>query len=111
MNLGDINKIDVVLYYAIKDFNGKIYTSKDESIAIVDKLDITREVEIPKDIELGKYTLYVKTSYGNITATSADDFNVVEEANLLTYILYGVISILILLLMIMSYLTLRALKE
>ena len=111
LNLGDINKIDVVLYYAIKDFNGKIYTSKDESIAIVDKLDIIREVEIPKDIELGKYTLYVKTSYGNITATSADDFNVVEEANLLTYILYGVISILILLLMIMSYLTLRALKE
>jgi len=78
-NLGDLNNMDISLYYAIKDFDGKVISFKEENIAINKELNLTRKLNIPKDTPVGDYVFYLKTSYNNITASSAENFKVTEQ--------------------------------
>jgi len=79
LNLGDLENVDVFLHYSIRDLEGNELTFKEESIAIVDKLDITRELKVPEDVPFGKYMFYTKVSYNDVTAVSTDLFEVVEK--------------------------------
>jgi len=78
-NLGDLNNMDISLYYAIKDFDGKVISFKEENIAINKELNLTRKLNIPKDTPVGDYVFYLKTSYNNITASSAENFKVTKQ--------------------------------
>jgi len=96
INMGDLSNIDILLYYAIKDFEGNVLTFKEESIAIEDKLEISRKLQVPEDAKFGDYVFYTKVSYENVTAFGTDTFKVVEKGGWLDLILYVVIFILIL---------------
>ncbi|MFH1585332.1 MAG: LamG-like jellyroll fold domain-containing protein [archaeon] len=77
-NLGDLRNIDILLYYAVKDFDGNVIAFGEESLAIERRVAIIRQLNIPEDIALGKYVLYVQTSYNDITASSSKAFDVTE---------------------------------
>jgi len=76
INMGDLNNIDVKLNYYIFDFNDKVYDSKEESLAINHTLKKDFYLQVPEDMNDGDYLFYSKVSYGNITASSYDSFNV-----------------------------------
>ncbi len=95
LNLGDLTKIDVLLYYSIKDFEGNILAFKEESIAIETKLDIVRKIELPFDIDYGPYVLYSNISYKNISASSTEAFEVIEKTTIPGWILIIVVILII----------------
>jgi hypothetical protein len=76
LNLGDLKNIDIQLYYALRDFDGNILTFKEESIAIGDRLDITRALTIPDNYSCVDHVFYARASYNGITAASADLFTI-----------------------------------
>jgi len=83
-NLGELNNIDVLLYYAIKNFDNKIILFREESLAVDKKLVVERELQIPKDIEYGNYIFYSRITYGkNQTASSSDSFSIVGREEIL----------------------------
>lgn len=79
LNMGDLKNIDVLLYYAIKDYEGNTVSYREESLAIKNELDLTRKIEFPSDGELGDYIFYAEARYNNITGSSAEDFEIVEK--------------------------------
>lgn len=84
-NMGDLQNIDVLLYYAIKDFDGNMIASKEESLAVNKTLQINREIMIPDDIPYGKYVFYSRISYGNnMTAASSSTFEVVSRSSIIS---------------------------
>ena len=78
-NLGDLNNIDIYLYYAIQDFDGNILSFKEENVAIDKELTVTRTLAVPSTVSLGDYVFYFKASYENISASSTESFEIVEK--------------------------------
>lgn len=94
VNLGDLENIDILVYYAIKDFQQNILSFKEESIFIEDEINITRKLRVPASAGFGAYVFYSKISYGNISASGADVFMVSEKIRLFDLILIIVIIVL-----------------
>jgi len=85
INMGDLENVDVLLYYAIKDFNNSVITFREETLAINREIDIVRGLKLPEDIPLGKYVFYSSITYGgNLIASSSDVFEVITSGQLLT---------------------------
>lgn len=83
LNLGNLQNIDVELVSNIQDFDGNTYTSKKESFAVNESH--TKEVflKIPIDLKIGGYVFYSKVSYGNISASSYDTFDVIKTKKII----------------------------
>jgi len=75
-NFGDLENINVSLYYAIKDIDGNIISFKEENVTLAKELSIVRSLKLPKDYSCVDYVFYAKAKYGSISATSADIFKV-----------------------------------
>jgi uncharacterized membrane protein len=103
LNLGDLENIDISLYYAIKDFEGKLISFKEENMRIKKELDIIKELRMPRDTPVGNYVLYLKVSYGNVSASATDTFKVTKKIEKFNFILI----ILIIILIILIYLLLK----
>jgi len=105
-NLGDIYLLDVNLYYAIKDFDGNIITSKEETLAIKDLLSLYKTLLIPYYAKEGEYLFYSKVNYENSTAISSDSFKIVKSSilfNVFTIPVFSILIILIIILLIIKY--------
>jgi len=101
INQGDLRGFDILLHYSIRDFEGEIYEMKEESIKIDGELELTRELIVPSNLALGKYVLYSKISYQNITATGIDTFEVMSREALQKYrLMVSAIVVLIILILI-----------
>jgi len=84
INMGDLMDADVLLYYAIKDFNNSVIISKEETLNVNKELGVIRGLKLPEDIPLGKYAFYSSVSYGgNLTASSSDVFEVITSGEIL----------------------------
>jgi len=78
-NFGDLKPVDVTLYYALMDLEGKEIIFATETLALEDKLKITRSFTVPAAIEAGNYLFYAKLTYINQTAFGSDTFTVISE--------------------------------
>ncbi|MDP2628889.1 MAG: hypothetical protein Q8P15_03255 [Nanoarchaeota archaeon] len=105
LNMGDLSGFDILLHYSIKDFENNVYTVKEESIKIDNQLDIKRTLKVPENLEFGKYILYAKISYQNITATGIDTFEVFDKKTSTIYksVLFILILLIILVLAILIF--------
>lgn len=113
-NLGDLNNMDISVYSAVKNFEGEVLSFKKENIAIDKKLEIKRKLRIPQNISLGMYTFYSKVSYGDISASSTDTFEVVKEKPIEIYYyfaIWGGIFLIILLIIILFHKRKKRLKS
>jgi len=79
INVGDPKEVDIVLHYAVRDLDGNTINFKEETMAIREKLSITRRLRLPEDINYGTYLFYAEVRYGKEKAVSTDVFEVVEE--------------------------------
>jgi hypothetical protein len=95
--MGDKNKIDVTLHYEIKDYQGKSYLKKSETLlAITESKRIDRNFDTG-NLPLGKYIISLQLVYPGGIAPSSAYFEVVEKSpeDVLGFILM-IIGILIL---------------
>ena len=58
INMGDLHHFDVLFRYAIRDLDGNTIAFKEESLAIDEQLNLTRELEVPNSAEPGQYIFY-----------------------------------------------------
>ncbi len=98
MNMGDLEHIDVLFYYAIKDFEGNVLTFKEESLFIEKELEIVRRLKVPENLSPGNYIFYSRVSYEEISATSADVFTVTEKVKVSNLVLLVIVILLIIIL-------------
>lgn len=98
-NMGELENIDVELYYGIKNFDNDILYFRQESIAIEKKLSVTREIEVPEYIPEGDYIFYTRVSYNNITAASMEQLKILSPEKPL--IIWDMQTILILIVVIL----------
>ncbi|MFH1823581.1 MAG: DUF2341 domain-containing protein [archaeon] len=71
--------VDVVVYYAIKNFDGEIITYKEETIAIENELNLQRSLKIPTEIKPGYYVFYAEVHYKDnpdINAVTSHTFEI-----------------------------------
>ncbi len=113
LNLGDLEHIDVLLHYAIRDFDGNVLNFKEESLAIDEKLDVTGTLEIPRDLPDDYYVFYSKISYGNVVASSIDTFEVVRGTEFLGpgYARLSIIIIILCIIALIIFFLLRFMKK
>jgi LPXTG-motif cell wall-anchored protein len=79
-NLGTEEIKDAKLYYYIKNSEGEIITSDEETIAIFTKIQVVKELLLPENVQPGTYYFYTNISYNNETATSKTSFKVLEPS-------------------------------
>jgi len=110
INFGNLKNIDVLLYYSIRDFEGKVLTFKEESLLVEEEFNITRKLKVPEDALPGDYVFYSKVTYESVGATSADSFKVVEKkAGRFSFVI--LVAILIILIIIILFYLRRRSKE
>ncbi|MEM0465084.1 MAG: hypothetical protein QXW97_00080 [Candidatus Pacearchaeota archaeon] len=73
-NLKDNPQNNVTLYYAIKNLNGVLYNSNEESVNLNSFLSLERELVIPNEASEGEYIFYARLSRENSIAIDSDDF-------------------------------------
>ena len=75
-NLGEIEKVDVIIGYYIKDKEGKEILHESETLAVENRANFIKRFSVPDDIEYGDYILYVKVVYQGETASASSWFSV-----------------------------------
>ncbi|MEK6984159.1 MAG: hypothetical protein AABX33_06305 [Nanoarchaeota archaeon] len=75
-NVRGFGRVDVVVEYSMKDFNGNVLATEHETLAVETQAKLTRKVLVPSDIQPGTYAVYAKVIYGNSIGTSSDLFEV-----------------------------------
>ena len=110
--LGDENRLDVTLNYVIKDYDGKIYLTRSETLLVEERIDFRRDFDTGI-LPLGQYIVGLELVYPNGVATSSAHFEVVEKLafSLGTIIYYLIVAILINIILIVALLISRVYKE
>ncbi len=109
LNMGDEKDLDLNLYYSIRGFENQTFVFKEESLAINQDLNLTRELKLPENI-YGTFIYYSKITYGNLTATSSDVF-IVQRKTTFVPILYLFFIFLLILLWVVILISYRSIKS
>ncbi len=100
-NLKDLKEINASLYYAIKDFEGKVYNFSEEEVTFFYNLLLEKELQVPDTTPEGKYLFYARLSDSDNIAIDSVSFEVGTRFNFASFFKTGSISFLILLLAIL----------
>ncbi len=80
VNLGSAGRVDVFLDYWITDPGKNTILRKKETVAVETQANFVKTFDIPKDVSVGKYTLYAKITYADGKEAGADhSFEVVKK--------------------------------
>jgi len=99
--LGDHERLDVSLLFTIRDYSGKIYLTKSETM-LVDRLtELNRNFDTGS-LPLGRYVVGLELRYPNGVAPSSAHFEVIssKKIGILVKIILFLISLIILILII-----------
>lgn len=80
-NLGKTERVDITMEYVIKDQQGTIIYSGEETLAVNTQISYLKSLQLPKDIPGGTYILYIKATYNGNIASASQWFVVVPESN------------------------------
>lgn len=112
--LGDLERMDVTLNFAIKDYLNKVYLTKSETMLIDRQTIITRSFDIGT-LPLGDYVIGLDLIYPNGVAPSSAYFKVVEQtaetAIFGRIVLFLVSMILLVAISILGILIVKRLRE
>lgn len=109
-NLGDLKNIDVLLYYSIMNFENKTLAFREESLAIENKLKVSRKIRVEPELDYGTYILYSKVSYENITATSSYTFRVTTIEDKYNIFFWTIVASIIITIFLVSAVIIRIIK-
>lgn len=118
INLGELKDIDITLEYWIEDQNKKIIDHRKETLAVNEKVILTKDFRLPYQMEEGIYSFNAKLIYGkdNKEASASEIFEVVNEIPLWRHVLnfienYYIWFVITLLTMIVIYNQIRIIKK
>lgn len=99
-NFGLSKRADINLKYTISDFDGNVFFTKNETLAIETQTSFVAFILLPNDIPKGAYILYVEASYEGKVAGATANFEIVS--NKVTQNEKVFIAIIIILIMLLS---------
>lgn len=111
--MGEKQRMDITLNYEIKDYEGKVYLTKSETLLIEDRVEFNRNFDTGS-LPLGDYVIGLELIYPNGVAPSSAHFKVVEPlpTNIFAIlVMILVILILIILIIIIILLIIKRIKE
>ncbi|MDO8508498.1 MAG: hypothetical protein Q7S27_02320 [Nanoarchaeota archaeon] len=117
LNLGEIGKVDVELEYTIKDFEGNIIRTLVETVAVETQASFSKVIPLPENIASGDYVVGVRAKYGLSVGIASDVFNIIDRGSISlsprgqTFIVFGIILIILILLFIIYQLRRSKLKN
>jgi len=106
-NLGKIGRVDVNVEYGIKDWDGNVIISRNETLAVETQVSVVENLNLPSTIKPNSYIFYSRVSYSNVIGTGSDTFLVIERIRLRIPLLYWLLIIIILILMFVLFYKLR----
>jgi len=87
-NLGSAKRVDAVIDYVVKDEKGNTILTEQETLAIETQTSFVKELNIPPYLEDGRYILYVRATYKDLTATSSSLFRVGDRSPISTFVFF-----------------------
>jgi len=111
--LGDKERLDVVLNYAIKDYDGRLYLTRSETVLVEEQVNFRRNFDtgiLPK----GKYIVSLELIYPNGVAPSSAHFEIVDAGPTTLFgkvVFYLVNAILIVLILLIIIIVTRMIKQ
>ncbi|MFH1331903.1 MAG: PQQ-binding-like beta-propeller repeat protein [archaeon] len=111
-NIGEVEKIDVLVDYAIRDSSGSVLANAYETVGVDTKVGFVRSLTVPKKTAPGNYTFFVNLSYNGFSVPSEDYFYVIAKVNpfikfLRERFIELIIWVLILIVLLMIFFTLK----
>jgi len=100
-NIKDLKEVNASLYYAIKDYEGKVYNFSEEEIVFFYNVFLERELQVPSLTPEGNYLIYARASDEKNIAIDSVPFEVGTRFNFASFFKIGSISFLILLVAIL----------
>ena len=75
-NVRGFGRVDVNLEYTIRDFQGSLIASEEETVAVETQAKFVRELLVPSDIKPGLYVASAKVTFEDSVGISSDVFEV-----------------------------------
>ena len=97
--LGDPEGLDMTLNFSIKDYDGKVYLIKSETLTVEGAAELKRNFDIGS-LSLGDYVIGLEFTYPNGAAPSSAQFKVVRKDIFGDIIFFLIIMILIIAILI-----------
>lgn len=102
--LGEIDRLDVVLNYVIKDYDGRVYLTRSETVLIENPVNFKRNFDTGI-LPPGKYVVGLELIYSNGVAPSSAHFEITKRGStffgrLVLFLINGVLIILIIIILI-----------
>lgn len=94
-NVKDLKDVDASLYYAIKDYTGKVYNFSEEEISFFSSLILEKSLLVPEIAPEGPYLFYARASDNKNIAIDSVEFEVGSRFNFSAFIKIGSIIFLI----------------
>ncbi|MCX6750751.1 MAG: hypothetical protein NTZ83_04795 [Candidatus Pacearchaeota archaeon] len=94
LNLKDLRQVNASMYYAIKDYTGRVYNFSEEEVTFFSTLVLERELQVPEITPEGKYIFYARASDDKNIAIDSVGFEVGTRFNFSSF--FKISSILIL---------------
>ncbi len=103
--LGDPERLDVGLFFTIRDYSGKIYLTKSETMLVEELTEVNRNFDTGS-LPLGKYVVGLELKYPNGVAPSSAHFEVLEKkvstlGSVIPYLLSFILLIFIIILLLL----------
>lgn len=99
--LGDQERLDVTLDYTIRDYTGKVYITKKETLLIEERINFDREFDTGS-LPIGRYVVGLELRYPGGIAPSSAHFEVVSKAPVTfgTFVIWLIVMIILVLMAI-----------
>jgi hypothetical protein len=94
-NIRDLKEVNASMYYAIKDYTGKVYNFSEEQVNFFSTLILERELQVPEISPEGKYLFYARLSDDKNIAIDSVSFEVGNRFNFSSFFKVGSILILV----------------
>lgn len=96
INFGDLKPIDIVIYYAVKDMDGRVISFREETMAINDSLNLTRSLNLPMYTGEGDYIFYSSVDYNGTSALGSDFFKVYGKERIeISFVYWALLALII----------------
>jgi hypothetical protein len=100
-SLKDLRENNISMYYAIKDYTGKVYNFSEEEVILFSTLTFEKELQVPEITPEGKYLFYARASDSKNIAIDSVSFEVGTRFNLSSFLKISTLLILIIIIAIL----------
>lgn len=111
--MGDPERLDVTLNYVIKDYNGRVYLTRSETVLVENQVNFKRDFDTGF-LPLGEYIVGLELIYPNGVAPSSAHFEVIQKGPTTLFgkiVFFLVNAILIILILLIFVIILRMWKQ